>query len=106
MIRYGAMKKVDIDMVELNRLFRKAKKGFVKIEQFAMDYFFTVSGYYGYDDSKSYEEAEAAIKRILEAINEKDYGNAQLYIDTFTESIYNRTPQRLKKELNRNLVTK
>ena len=106
MIKYGAMKKSDLDMMELNRLFRKAKKGFVKIEQFVMDYFFTVSGYYGYDDSKSYEEDEASIKRILEAVNEKDYENAQLQIDTFTESIYRRTPERLKKELNRNIISK
>jgi len=98
------MKKSEISNIELNRLFRKAKKGFIKIEQWMMDNFFTVSGYYGYDDNSSVEDMESWLNRILEAVNNKDYEEAQKLIDILTNSHYKALSLNKKNEVNRNLV--
>lgn len=104
MKNYGAFKKSELKIQDTQYVFRKAKKGYLKIEQWVMDEMNDLTSYYGYDDGASMQRKEAAFSRIIEEVYAENFEFAQELINIFTESKIASLNAKQLNKLNRSII--
>lgn len=101
---YGANKATEFSKKQIGVIYRLAKNGEIKVEQFVMSNLYNMADYYGYDDNHSVEREEKKILDILELVFDKNLEDAQKAIDEYTEWLFNSLSAKYQREASRELV--
>lgn len=80
---YGANKATEFTKKQINIIYAMNKKGEITISPEKLNEFYKLADYYGYDDNRNVERAEAQIIRILNAVFAKDIETAQNLINEY-----------------------
>ena len=104
MKNYGMNKATEFTKKQISVVYGAAKRGELKLERWVASEFYDLADYYGYDDNRSVEAAEAKVLAILNAVFGKDMVKAQELIDSYTESTFNRLGRKAQAKVNRDLV--
>lgn len=104
MREYGNNKATEFTKKQISVIYGAAKRNELKVEKWIISEFYDLADYYGFDDNRSVERAEAEILQILSAVFNKDMTEAQRLIDLYTESTFNALGSKRKSTVNRNLV--
>lgn len=98
----NGMKATEISKKQVSVIYAKAKNGELKVERWVMNRLYNLADYYGYDDNRSVEEAEAKIIAIIEAVfNGED---VQGMVDEFAEWTWGRLGRKSRENCNHELV--
>lgn len=101
---YGANKSTEFTKKQISCIFGAAKRGELKVEKWVMKDFYDLADYYGYDDNRAVERAEAQILKIIDAFFAKDLVKAQEIIDEYTENTFKALGTKAQNRADRNLV--
>lgn len=104
MKQYGMNKATEFSKKQIGVIYSAAKRGQLKMEKWVANELYTLADYYGYDDNRMVEFAEAKVLNILEAVFAKDWNKAQALLDAFTEFEYNSFSEKTRAKFNRALV--
>lgn len=97
MRNYGANKATEFTKKQIGAIYRMAKNGELKVEKWVISDFYDLADYYGYDDNGSVEASERKIKKILDAVFEKDNEKAQELINDYTEKTFELLSKKTRK---------
>ena len=89
MRRYGANKKAEVNS---KLIYKAAKEGNITIPLWYYLEAKSTGDYYGYDDNRSIERAEARFRMVTDAIEAEDYEEAQNIIEAQENSLYSFFP--------------
>ena len=101
MRNYGANKATEFSKKQIGVVYAKSKAGELKVEKWVMSDLYDLADYYGYDDSKSVERAEAKVLAILEAVFAGDTEKAQSLIDDFTANRFETMSRKAQEKAER-----
>lgn len=80
---YGANKATEFTKKQINVIYAATKRGDLVVDQKVIKEFYLLADYYGYDDNRNVERAEAQILRILKTVFDRDYAAAQELINNY-----------------------
>jgi len=101
---YGARKATEFTRKQIGVVYRMAKAGDLKVEQWIMSEFYDLADYYGYDDNGSVAASEARILEILEKVFAGKAEEAQALIDQYTANTLELISRKRKDSINRNYI--
>ena len=102
---YGnGMKATEFSKKQINVIYSKAKVGELKVEKWIINDLYNMADYYGHDDNRSVERAEADIIALIDKVFAGNLEEAQQLIDLYTEDSFNRLGIKAQKKANRDLV--
>ena len=102
---YGnGMKATEFSKKQINVIYGKAKAGELKVEKWIINDLYNMADFYGYDDNRSVERAEADIIALIDKVFAGNLEEAQQLIDLYTEDSFNRLGIKAQKKANRSFV--
>lgn len=104
MKRYGAKKSTEFTKKQISCLYGAAKRSEIKIEKWVISNFYDLADYYGYDDNRSVEEAEAKILKIIDNFFSKDVEKTQELIDNYTTDTFELLARKAQKTVDRSYL--
>lgn len=104
MRNYGANKTTEFTKKQIGVIYRMAKNGELKVEKWVISDFYDLADYYGYDDNRNVEASEKKIKKILDAVFEKNNEKAQELIDDYTEKTFELLSKKSQKNADRTML--
>lgn len=104
MKEYGANKSTEFSKKQISCIYGAAKRGELSVEKWIISDLYDLADYYGFDDNKSVERAEAKVLEILKAFFEKNMAETQNLINEYTESAFERLGIKAQNKVNRNIV--
>lgn len=104
MKQYGFNKATEFSKKQIGVIFANVKQGKLKAEKWYMSRMYDLADYYGYDDNRSVEAEERAIKSILKAVFDGDLDAAQDRIDKEQDHIFNLLTEKAQKSIDRDLM--
>lgn len=103
MKQYGAKKATDFTEKQISVIYANAKRGALKVEKWFLNELYDLATYIGYDDNRSVERDEKAVKEILEAVFANEIEKAQSLIDYTTNDWYNSYGRKTQEKCDRNV---
>lgn len=101
---YGSNKATEFSKKQISVIYGKAKNGQLNIERWVISEFYDLADYYGYDDNRSVERAEADILAILDSVFAGAMDKAQELIDAYTSKNFELMSGKAQAKANRELV--
>ena len=101
---YGFKKATEFSKKQIGVIYRLAKNGDIKIEQWIMSNFYDLADYFGYDDNGGIAEDEAKILKILDAAFAGRIDEVQERINDYTEDRFEHISKKYQKTVNRAFV--
>lgn len=80
---YGANKSTEFTKNQINVIYALNKSGALVVAPEKLKEFYDLADYYGFDDNRNVERAEAKILRIINAVFNNDYEEAQRLINNY-----------------------
>lgn len=80
---YGANKSTEFTKNQINVIYALNKSGALVVAPEKLKKFYDLADYYGFDDNRNVERAEAKILRIINAVFNNDYEEAQRLINKY-----------------------
>ena len=100
----NGMKATEFTRKQIGVIYRNAKLGNLKVENWIISEFYNLADYYGHDDNRNVENDEKAIKSILDSVFADDLAKAQELIDKYTEKSFNLLGLKMQNSINREFV--
>lgn len=101
---YGARKATEFTKKQIGVIYRMAKAGDLKVEQWIMTDLYNLADYYGYDDNGSVAASETKILEILDKVFAGETAEAQNLIDEYTVRTLELISRKRKDSINRNYI--
>lgn len=104
MKQYGARYATEFTKKQIGVIYRMAKTGDLKVEQWIMNEFYNLADYYGYDDNRSVADSERDVLRILDKVFAGETEEAQTLIDEFTADLFEHISTKRQTQVKRQFV--
>lgn len=104
MKQYGARFATEFTKKQIGVIYRMAKTGELKVEQWIMNQLYNLADYYGYDDNRSVADEERKVLRILDKVFAGENTEAQELINEYTGWLFDHISTKRQAQVNRNLV--
>ena len=104
MKQYGARYATEFTKKQVGVIFRMAKAGELKVEQWIMNQFYNLADFYGYDDNRSVAEEERKVLRILDKVFSNETAEAQALIDEYTTWLFDHISAKRQAQVKRDFV--
>lgn len=101
---YGAKKATEFTKKQIGVIYGMAKNGELKVEKWIISDLYNLADYYGYDDSRTVEDAERKILAILDAVFAKDIEKTQKLLDDYTEKTFNLLSRKNQQRADRTMM--
>ena len=101
---YGARKATEFTKKQIGVIYRMAKAGDLKVEQWIMSELYDLADYYGYDDNGSVAASETKVLAILDKVFAGETAEAQTLIDEYTVRTLELISMKRKDSINRNYI--
>lgn len=101
---YGARKATEFTKKQIGVIYRMAKAGDLKVEQWIMTELYDLADYYGYDDNGSVAASETKILEILEKVFAGKTEEAQALINQYTANTLELISRKRRDTINRNYI--
>lgn len=88
MKQYGTRFATEFTNKQIGVIYRLAKTGDLKVEQWTMNGLYDLADYYGYDDNRSVAEKERKVLQILDKVFANELAEAQELIDNYTAWLF------------------
>jgi hypothetical protein len=104
MKQYGARFATEFTKKQIGVIYRMAKAGDLKVEQWIMNQLYNLADFYGYDDNRSVAEEEVKVLQILDKVFANETAEAQELINEYTDWLFDHISAKRQAQVNRNLV--
>ena len=104
MKQYGARFATEFTKKQIGVIYRMAKAGELKVEQWIMNDLYNLADYYGYDDNRSVADTERKVLNILDKVFANETAGAQELIDRFTADRFDRISRKRQATVKREFV--
>lgn len=104
MKQYGARFATEFTKKQIGVIYRMAKTGDLKVEQWIMSELYDLADYYGYDDNRSVADKEVKVLRILDKVFSNETAEAQELIDEYTTWLFDHISTKRQATVKRELV--
>ena len=104
MKQYGARYATEFTKKQIGVIYRMAKTGDLKVEQWIMNDLYNLADFYGYDDNRSVADTERKVLNILDKVFANETAEAQVLIDSFTADRFGRISAKRQATVKREFV--
>ena len=104
MKQYGARFATEFTKRQIGVIYRMAKNGELKVEQWVMNQFYNLADFYGYDDNRSVADEEVKILHILDKVFANETAEAQELIDEYTTWLFGHISTKRQATVKREYV--
>ena len=101
---YGQFKATEFTKKQISVIYGMAKRAELKVEKWVISEMYDLADYYGYDDNRAVERAEAQILNILADVFAGNKADAQNKINAYTEENFKLMSKKAQDKANRSLV--
>lgn len=104
MKQYGARYATEFSKKQIGVIYRMAKNGDLKVEQWIMNDLYNLADFYGYDDNRSVAEKEVKVLQILDKAFANETIAAQELVDEYTAWLFERISKKRQAQVKREYV--